>query len=283
MEQKQHVWNQILNVRCSQKCSQTLTLTHGDDSNITSSILNVSLCVNMRALLFIARWGCDNTEDDQALSSRSEIMTFCDVQLMFQLMAHSCSVMNQTVQVLAVLSPRAHFAKRSSSDSGEANGGGTNLFLSLYCIFLSSLWLVPSSPRSSGLFRPAPERVCNRRTRHLSYYFYFTTNGRRGGGSFMILVHNPFSTVPYLLYVCDDCSGFNCESFVLQQVAERTLHILSLVPLAPFSGLFMSIFFFTRWQTIGLLCLVHKKISGSSVILTIGYFAAWLIYFIWPW
>lgn len=92
-----------------------------------------------------------------------------------------------------------------------------------------------------------------------------STNGRGGG----------CHTVPYFWFVCADSSGFNCESFVLQQVAESTLHIPSLVLLAPFSGLFMSIFF-ARQQTIGLFCFVHKNISGSSVILTMGYSAAWL-------
>lgn len=78
--------------------------------------------------------------------------------------------------------------------------------------------------------------------------------------------------ITYLWFVCADCSGFNCESFVLQQVAERTLHIPSLGPLAPFSGLFMSIFL--QADKLLVLHFVHKNISGSSVILTIPYFAA---------
>lgn len=105
----------------------------------------------------------------------SEIITFCYVQVMFQLMAHGCSVMNQTVHALAEFCHRGLILPKGAVLTLVKQMEGEQT-CSCHCTayFPSSLWLVPS-PRSSGLFRPAPDRVCNRRTGHLSYYFYFTT------------------------------------------------------------------------------------------------------------
>lgn len=70
--------------------------------------------------------------------------------------------------------------------------------------------------------------------------------------------------ITYLWFVCANCSGFNWESFVLQQVAERTLHIPSLGPLAPFSGLFMSIFL--QGDKLLVSCVLFTKIKVDPVL-----------------
>lgn len=79
------------------KCSQTLTLTwRRQQYHIKHHASTYMHSYSLQGEVTI--WSMIKLCPQDGLS---EIMTFCYVQLMFQLMAHGCGVMNQTVHTLA--------------------------------------------------------------------------------------------------------------------------------------------------------------------------------------